>query len=100
MKPDIETLKAWCHWKRKEKPPIDEDTLDLVSAVEDVISQVGTWKAKYETMRTKRDKLAIALKHGCGQCPPSPSGCPVCGAVGTEPHDDIAHIADVLSLDR
>lgn len=49
MRPDIETLKAWCHWKRKENPPIDEDTADLVKAVEDCISQVGNWKAKFES---------------------------------------------------
>lgn len=56
-KPDIETLKAWCHWKRKEyeRTPdariqgwqeIRESELELVTAVENVISQVGTWKAK------------------------------------------------------
>lgn len=53
MKSDLETLKAWCWWKRKELERcntfIDPDgELDLVKAVEDTISQVGTWKAKFE----------------------------------------------------
>ena len=41
---DLETLKAWCHWKRKEvgrtKVMIDrEGELELVDAVESVIAE-------------------------------------------------------------
>lgn len=47
-----ETLKAWCHWKRKEKG-VDEDTLEMVKDIEDVISQVGTYKAKSESLKAQ-----------------------------------------------
>lgn len=56
MKSDIETLKAWCHWKREEQGLSDGDR-GLVTAIEDVISQVGTWKAK----ALASDKRAHAL---------------------------------------
>lgn len=49
MKPHAD-LKAWCHWKRKEKDLSEDDAL-FVKAIEDVISEVGTWKAKYEQLR-------------------------------------------------
>lgn len=60
---DIETLKAWCHWKRVEignsmkacTTILDlqrmEDMQDLLTAIENLISQVGTWKAKYEQLK-------------------------------------------------
>jgi hypothetical protein len=44
---DVEMLLAWCHWKLKE-PGLFEDDRELVMAVQNVCSQVGTWKAKYE----------------------------------------------------
>lgn len=62
-----DTLKAWCHWKRKEiehdpTGPFAEDNLELVKAVEDVISQVGTWKAKYERAKLILDELDVSDK--------------------------------------
>lgn len=53
MKPDLETLKAWCHYRRKQLERcndfVDPDSeLELVKAVEDTISRAGTWKAKFE----------------------------------------------------
>ena len=49
-KSDLETLKAWCAIERSKlklahRP---EYTEDLIRAIENVISQVGTWKAKWE----------------------------------------------------
>lgn len=44
---DLDTLKAWCHWKKLETGVCEDDLL-MVKAIEDVISQVGTWKAKAE----------------------------------------------------
>lgn len=46
-------LKAWCHWKRKEKDLSEDDTL-FVKAIEDVISQAGMaslWREKSESFR-------------------------------------------------
>jgi hypothetical protein len=49
---DMVTLKAWCRWKREkiiEDPTTDaEAELAAVKVVEDLISQVGTWKARAE----------------------------------------------------
>lgn len=72
-KNDTETLKAWCHWKRKQwaKPQFGEheraeSELELVQAVENVISQVGTWKAKYEQAVAAPTRNAV--KAGCSKC--------------------------------
>jgi hypothetical protein len=54
MKDDIETLKAWCQWQRKLGP--SEEQLELIKAIENVISQAGTWKAKYEQLCLKHYK--------------------------------------------
>ncbi len=43
-------LKAWCRWKREQKDLSEEDDL-LVKEVEDLISQVGTYKAKMEQIQ-------------------------------------------------
>lgn len=42
---DFELLKAWCHWKRKEKDLSEDDSL-FVKDIEDLISLVGTLRAK------------------------------------------------------
>lgn len=67
-KNDTETLKAWCHWKRKQwaKPgfgerELAESELELVTAVENVISQVGTWKAKYEKLAGETTRNEVQL---------------------------------------
>lgn len=46
---DLDTLKAWCHWKKMEIGLSEADYL-FVRAIEDVISQVGSWKAKCEKL--------------------------------------------------
>lgn len=53
---DIETLRAWCHWKRRETG-VSSDDLEFVQALENVISQVGTWKARFEQMEKERTSL-------------------------------------------
>lgn len=50
MKSDIATLKAYCHWKRKEKE-LSEDDADFVKAIEDMISQVTTFKTERDNYR-------------------------------------------------
>ncbi len=48
---DIETLKAWCHWKRLEmdKAQLNEpEDLDLVKSIENVVGQVNNYKVRYE----------------------------------------------------
>ena len=55
---EVETLKAWCHWKRKEDGA-SEDDVAMVKTIEDVISQAGTWKAKNERTQAK---LAMAVE--------------------------------------
>lgn len=44
---DVDCLKDFCHWKRLDNDLSDDD-LEFVRAIENLISQVGTWKAKYE----------------------------------------------------
>jgi hypothetical protein len=55
-----DTLKAWCHWKKKETG-VSEDDLLMVKDIEDVISQVNNWRAKYEKEKEKTEKLGIML---------------------------------------
>lgn len=43
----IKNLKAWIHWKRKEKD-VSHDDLEFAKAIEDTITQANNWKAKYE----------------------------------------------------
>lgn len=47
MKPEIEALKEWVKWKEAQ-PETTEDEKLFGEAISDVISQVGTWKAKFE----------------------------------------------------
>lgn len=51
-----ETLKAWVHWKRKEKELSEDDAL-FVKDVEDLISQVGTYQARLAQAEHDRDQL-------------------------------------------
>jgi hypothetical protein len=53
---NIETLKAWAHWKRNEKDVTEED-LEFANAVNDIISQVGTWKAKHDSLAARVKEL-------------------------------------------
>jgi len=55
-----DTLKAWCHWKKKEVG-VSEDDLAMVKDIEDVISQVNNWRVKYEKEKEKTEKLGIML---------------------------------------
>jgi hypothetical protein len=55
---DIETLKEWCAWQRKHAP---EWETNFVKSVEDLISQVGTWKAKAEKLRDDCHELREVL---------------------------------------
>ncbi len=55
-----DTLKAWCHWKKLEND-VTQDELDLVKDIEDVISQVGTWKAKFEAERVDHCAAAVRI---------------------------------------
>lgn len=58
---DIDTLKAWVHWVSLN--PVSEDQAELARAVNDVISQVGTWKTKYEQATSKaRNDSRVELK--------------------------------------
>jgi chromosome segregation ATPase len=59
---DMETLKAWCQWKHKETPPIDQDELDFVKAIEDAISQVGNFKARYYASQAEVTALSAELR--------------------------------------
>jgi hypothetical protein len=43
----IEQLQGWCKWARTSKLA-EGWHVELAKNIEDVISQVGTWKAKYE----------------------------------------------------
>lgn len=66
---DIETLKAWCYWKRKEieRVPALETAFgegDFVKAVEDVISQVGTFRAERDRLRAENERLLRAERDG------------------------------------
>ncbi len=48
---DIETLKAWCHWKRLEMADArlnEPEDLDLVRSIENVVGQVNNYKVRYE----------------------------------------------------
>lgn len=47
-----ETLKAWVHWRKKVKD-LDEHDLQFVKDIGDVLSQVGTYKAETEKLRTE-----------------------------------------------
>lgn len=55
---DLECLKAWCHWKHKETPPIDVDEQSFVKAIEDVIAQAGMLKPLREQLADARKELA------------------------------------------
>jgi hypothetical protein len=55
MSQAFETVKAWCHWKRIERD-ISESDLEMVKDLEDLISQVGTWKAKAEKFQVEVDE--------------------------------------------
>lgn len=57
MKSDLETLKAWCQFKRKEPLMDTSYDLEMVKAIEDTISQVGTWKAKFEREEARVKEL-------------------------------------------
>lgn len=59
---DLETLKAWCHWKRKESD-LSESDQDFVKAIEDLISQVGTYRAKLE----KAEKQVAVLREALAE---------------------------------
>jgi hypothetical protein len=52
----LRTLKAWCHWKRREVD-VSADDLEMVQAIEDTISQVNNWRAKYENRGAKLAKI-------------------------------------------
>lgn len=58
---DIGTLKAWCYWKRVCSTTEPEDLL-MVKAIEDIISQAGTWKAKFEREAWRVRELRITLR--------------------------------------
>lgn len=51
MKTDLETLKAWCHWVTKN--PLNEGQAELANAVNDLISQVGTFRARAKELEAK-----------------------------------------------
>lgn len=55
---DLDCLKGWIHWKKLEKPPIDEDELDFVKAIEDVISQAGM----SASLKAENNKLKASIK--------------------------------------
>lgn len=44
---NIETLKAWTRWKESQ-PDLDENGRQLIKAVKDMISQLGTYRADLE----------------------------------------------------
>lgn len=60
---DSETLKAWVHWKRLElqKHPSQEDQ-EFVEAVNDLLSQVGTFKEAFVRERAQADILKRELE--------------------------------------
>lgn len=80
-----ETLKAWCHWKRKEIG-VSEDDLEFVKAIEDVISEVGTWKAKYKRIAGQANVDSSPPTVNQGEVPESARshsvGAKHCGLLG------------------
>lgn len=64
MKTDIETLKAWCVWRRKHFSCLEiygyaGEEVELVKSVEDLISQVGTFKAELSRARAEVNQGAV-----------------------------------------
>lgn len=46
-------LNEWCAWKETQ-PELSEEDFELVRAIRNVVSQVGTWKAKFEKAEADR----------------------------------------------
>lgn len=57
----FETLQSWCQWKRRE-PGLTEDILEFVKDVEDLLSQVGTFKAERDRWKAKAEAVQ-AIQH-------------------------------------
>lgn len=67
---EIEILKKWVRWIL-DSPQAKESEKDLAKAVGNLISQVGTWKAKYEReferlLRAEKE-IQILKEHFNGQ---------------------------------
>lgn len=56
-KEELETLKAWVHWKKLESD-LDEHDQAFVKAVSDLISENGTMKAIIERQKIALKKIA------------------------------------------
>lgn len=55
-----ELLKAWCHWKSKEKD-LSEDDREMIKYIQDVIGQVNHWKSRYEFAQAHLDAIYILM---------------------------------------
>lgn len=71
VRDSLATLKAWVHWVNLN--PVSEDQAELAAAVNDVISQVGTWKAKYEQLRGAQMPRVQSGRHRYSE--PRQPGC-------------------------
>lgn len=56
------TLKAWCHWQKKNNP--DESTIELIKDIEELISDHGLWKTKAKEAEEKIELLTSPDDHG------------------------------------
>jgi hypothetical protein len=59
------TLKAWCHWKKKEA--LDEDR-ELVEAVEQVLAERDRFKKRLQQITNYSECIGLDLCHTTGHC--------------------------------
>jgi hypothetical protein len=60
---EFETLKAWVHWKKKEKDLSEDDVL-FVKDIEDLLSLVNTLRARYDGLSVHGSDVCLNCKTG------------------------------------
>lgn len=56
----LETLRMWCHWKRKEQR-VDSDTLEFVQDIEDFIAELESLRKQNQDRAKEVNDLAIRV---------------------------------------